>query len=185
MSKRNSRIPLVIIGPSGAGKSTILRQLVLENIIVVEPTWTTRPPRPNEAAESLEHVFVSNEVFQQKQQNGDFLGTIQMFGLPYWYGLPALRQQTDSITTVLLRAPLVKQFAHYYPKHVIYQIYDDKHVVAERLKQRETTGEQSGSRYGDYDKEVQLGNTIAARSFKNTNLTKTITEIQQAIQEDF
>jgi guanylate kinase len=176
---------LVIIGPSGAGKSTVIRQLALDNVLSVQPTWTTRPPRTGERQESLEHEFVDDDTFQAMHARGEFLGTVQLFGLPFWYGLPQLATPAEGVVTVMLRAPLVSQFQQHYPDHVIYHIYDDKQVVASRIQEREAQGEAVGKRLVDYEKEVQLGNHIAHRTFKNTDLDTTVAAIKQAITEDF
>lgn len=178
-------VPLVIIGPSCSGKSTIVRSLAEEKLVLVQPTWTTRPPRPEERKGSLEHVFVDNEAFNKKQLANEFLGAVQLFDLPYWYGLPYLTFQSDTITLVMLRAPLINTFRKHYATSVVYNIYDDLDVIADRLKTREIRGEPIGSRLKIYNQEVELGKKIADRSFKNNDLESTILTIKQSISKDY
>lgn len=177
-------VPLVFIGPSGVGKSTIVRRLVNSGDINMEPTWTTRPPRPGERGTSVEHVFIDRDTFKSHEQNGMFLETIQVFGLPHWYGVPKLNMAAG-VTSIVLRAILIDLLKKHHPEHVIYQIYDDKQTVIDRLREREAGGEDNGDRYQEFDKEVALGKQLAHRSFKNTSIDETIAAIRRAIAEDF
>ena len=81
---------LVFIGPSGTGKSSVVRGLADRGVVTVHPTWTTRPRRRDELAGSVEHHFVSEAEFLRRRDDGFFLHSVQMFGMPYWYGLPTI-----------------------------------------------------------------------------------------------
>lgn len=129
---------LVIIGPSGAGKSTVVNHLASEGLVFVNPTWTTRPPRPEELVVSLEHRFVSEKVFALKEKAGYFLETVQMFDLPYKYGLPELKpSKPDCISLIMLRAPLVERVYKYYTNFIVYQIEDSMQAIRRRLEDRQ------------------------------------------------
>lgn len=177
--------PLVFIGPSGSGKSTIIRMLAQDNIVRVQPTWTTRPVRPDEEYGTIEHKFVSDDEFEVMHQKGAFLRTVRMFGLPYQYGLPKLSFHKEYVTAVILRASLVDLFTKYYPQRIVYQIFDKEDRVVARLAKREAFGEKAGGRYEEFYEEVQLGKKLSDRSFSNTNIPHTLSLIRQSIMEDF
>lgn len=177
---------LVIIGPSGTGKSTIVQKLQSDGLIEVTPTWTTRPPREHELLETVEHCFVNQETFDAQKAASFFLDTVQVFNLPYQYGIPELTTTNESlIPTIMLRAPLVERVPTYYANFIVYHIESDQARVREALHARTQAGEPIGNRLDDYQKEVLLGRSLAHRVFINISLQKTIKEITQALSEDF
>jgi guanylate kinase len=178
---------LAIIGPSGVGKSTIIRQLYDKGLIHINPTWTTRPPRPNEESEGIEHKFVSENEFNNKQAEGYFLEVVEMFGLPYRYGVPKFKLSTrNKISLVMLRASLIPLLNKHYTNYTIYQIEDEIQKVRERLLARQKHGEDMGTRLEDYEKEVQAGKKLAKRTFVNNKSARQIAEqIGKAMLEDF
>lgn len=150
------------------------------------PTWTTRIPRPSEAENSIEHIFVSEQEFQEAQLAGLLLETRQMFGLPYWYGLPKI-EKSDSghIPLIVLRSSLIELFSRHYSNYIIYQVADTKERVKERLEARKQHGEDIGSRLDNFQKEVELGNKIAKRTFLNNSMPdKLANQLAQAIRTD-
>jgi guanylate kinase len=178
---------LIIIGPSGAGKSSVVQKLAEEGLVVVNPSWTTRPPRPGELEETTEHRFVSEAEFDKAEREGRFLETVQMFGLPYWYGLAPVQASTpEQVSIVMLRAPLLTLANKHYPSNLVYQIEDDLARIKQRLEQRQAHGEPLGTRLSDYEKEVSLGGHYAKRRFvNNDDITLLANQIRQALQEDF
>lgn len=178
---------LVIIGPSGAGKSTVLHKLVDEGLVAVTPSWTTRLPRPGEIDEGIEHRFVKEAEFKKREKEGYFLETVQMFGLPFYYGLPSVQpSRSDCVSAVMLRATLMPLFNKHYPNNIVYQISDDISRIKQRLEERQTKGEPLGSRLSDYEKEVTLGEQYAKRMFVNDGDIKSLAEqLKEAIRKDF
>jgi len=185
MAKGNLQKPLVIIGPSGAGKSTIVRELVNSKIIQVHPTWTTRPPRPHEKTESIEHIFVTEIEFDEMVRKKQFLRVVRMFNLPYRYGLTTLDFYQNKVTAVILRASLIKEFDKFYPERIVYQILCKKERIVSLLNNREISGEKAGARLNEYDREMPLGCKLANRSFINNNLKETLEDIERSIIVDF
>jgi guanylate kinase len=70
----------LLIGPSGVGKTTILRHLHAKYGWKPVPTFTTRPPRPNEP----DRVFVSNAQFEKLNEDDQLYTT--KFHFEHWYG---------------------------------------------------------------------------------------------------
>lgn len=178
---------LVVIGPSGAGKSSVVQLLQEDGLIVVTPSWTTRPPRPEEATGAIEHHFTSEAEFRKKESKGYFLETVQMFGLPYSYGLPKVEKPiNNSIPVIMLRASLLPLLGKHYSHYTVYQIEDDIAKIKARLLERQTAGQQIGSRLEDYEKEITAGRKLASRVFNNSNTLESLAqEIKEAIDTDF
>ncbi len=178
---------LVIIGPSGTGKSTAIRLLHATGIVVVVPTWTTRPPRPGELKNSVEHHFVSEKAFKKAEAEGTFLETVQMFDLPYWYGMPVVDPaKATKIPLVVLRAALIDNFYKYYTHAVVYQIEDTVERVRQRLEARKIHGEALGSRLEHFQKEVTAGRALADRTFVNNGKPEELVQqIINALEHDF
>ncbi len=64
---------IIFSAPSGAGKTTIVRQLLNRGLnLEFSVSATSREPRKNET-NGKDYYFISNEVFQQKAKNGEFL----------------------------------------------------------------------------------------------------------------
>ena len=177
---------LVIIGPSGAGKTTVIKRLFDDGLIVLTPSWTTRPPRPGEAELGIEHYFTSEEEFDEKLAHNFFLETVSMFGLPYRYGLPKVKSaKLPKVSLVMLRASLINLFDKHYSNYIIYQIEDNLSNVEKRLFDRKEKGEALGTRLDDYHKEVELGRKLANRVFVNTSIDNLYEKIKKAISLDF
>jgi guanylate kinase len=178
---------LVIIGPSGSGKSTAIRQLHQEGLVESVPTWTTRPPRPDELKQGIEHMFIPESEFRKKEKQGLILETRQMFGLPYLYGLPVITKPKDDVVPlIVLRASLIPLLAKHYSNYAIYQIEDSFSHVQQRLTARTIHGEDIGSRLDNFEEEIAQGNKLAKRTFINNESPEILVQkLKQAILKDF
>lgn len=78
---------VVLSGPSGSGKSTIVNRLIngasVDLMKVVSAT--TRAPRAGET-EGEDYYFLSQDEFDRRREQGDFLEFAEVFGSGYWYG---------------------------------------------------------------------------------------------------
>ncbi|MEI6741850.1 MAG: hypothetical protein WCK71_01900 [bacterium] len=185
-AKHLSKI-LVIIGPSGSGKSTIAKALIESNAISLTPSWTTRPMRPSEKkSQNPEHVFVSLAEFNANLMANMFLEAVQLFGLPYWYGLPRIeRPKNGAVPSVMLRAPLIELINKHYPNHVVYEIHSPIDDLHQRLLSRQEQGDNLGTRMADIKDEIDLGTKLAHRVFINDRpVPEMIKEISKLIEED-
>lgn len=184
---------LVIIGGSASGKSTLVQTLFDLGLIDVVPTWTTRPERPEEAGGSLEHVFVSDDAFDRLEQEGFFLGTATMFGLPYRYGFPRLapRPQASNasaprVRAVVLRASLLDRLAEHVPDHVVYQIEDTVERSTDRLVTRGLSEDECIARLAEREAELEKGRARAHRVFVNDRtVNDLIHAVVDAVHVDF
>jgi guanylate kinase len=175
---------LAVLGPSGSGKSTVVRELHRRGVIEVTPSWTTRPRRDDELDGSIEHRFVDDEEFTARQDAGHFLEVVQMFGLPYRYGLPAVEAPAGGrVPAIMVRAPLMPLVARHFPGHIAYQIEDDVQRARERLKHR--PGD-LGTRLDGFEEECRVGRQAAHRIFVNQGAVIDLVEaVAQAVGRDF
>ncbi len=179
---------LVFIGPSGTGKSSVVRALVAGGVIAVHPTWTTRPRRRDEHSGSVEHHFVSESEFLRRRDDGFFLHSVSMFGMPYWYGLPSIvwTERDSAVDAVMLRAPLVPILRSVYSDLVIYQVDAPRHVVGSRLATRGCAPTELDARLVDNERELVEGRRVAHRHFDNHgSLDIVIDAVEHAIRSDF
>ena len=179
---------LVFIGPSGAGKSSVVRGLADRGVIAVHPTWTTRPRRRDELDGSIEHHFVTESEFLRRRDDGFFLHSVSMFGLPSWYGLPSIVWTEDdpAVDAVMLRAPLVPILRSVYPDLVIYQIEAPGDLIESRLATRGCASAERDARLVDNERELAEGRRVAHRHFDNHGaLDVVIDAVEHAIRSDF
>jgi len=178
---------LVIIGPSGVGKTTLVKTLRDRKILHPIPSWTTRPPRPREEDEQVDHIFVSEKEFEHRSKSGFFLEEVRMFGLPYRYGLPPIEPESlGAIPVLLLRAPLVSLLQKHYSNYHIYQVEDSYERVSQRLHERSEQGERQGERLVMYEKEIATGRKLADRVIKNDgDFEALVTKAEAYILQDF
>lgn len=90
--KRGSLI--IISGTTCAGKGTIIKELLSSNDnLFLSVSYTSRAKRPGEE-DGKDYYFVSNEEFEEKIKNGDFLEYAKVHN-SYYYGTP--KQEIEKI----------------------------------------------------------------------------------------
>lgn len=77
-------LAFVLSAPAGTGKTTLVQMLVKEFPCVVESvSFTTRKPRAGEV-DGVHYHFISQEEFENKIKNNEFLEYVQLYG--HYYG---------------------------------------------------------------------------------------------------
>ena len=91
----NSAKLVIISGPSGVGKSTVVSRLIDECDLPLKLSIsaTTRPVRGDDVP-GQNYIFLSDEDFQRKVKDGEFLEYAEVFGRGHWYG--TLKEQVTS-----------------------------------------------------------------------------------------
>lgn len=73
----------IVSAPAGTGKTTLVEMLTKEfDCVVRSISTTTRPKRPNEV-DGVDYLFVTEEQFEEKVQEGKFLEHVTLFGYRY------------------------------------------------------------------------------------------------------
>jgi guanylate kinase len=182
-----TRPVLVVIGPSASGKSTSVRELDRRGVLRVHPTWTTRARRPDEVDGALEHRFVTDQVFDELETAGFFLGTVQLSGLPARYAIPRPSlADTGPVDTIMARAPFIELFAAYFPHRLVYQIEDTADRARARLVARGSDAHEIEARLAGHDAEIAAGRAIARRAFTNDgDLDGLVAAISDALAADY
>ena len=177
---------LTLIGPSGTGKSSIARELARRGLVRVQPTWTTRPRRRDEAGGVLEHRFVTEAVFGELVDADFFVGVVQLPGLPFRYGLPRLGPPTDDrVTTVLARAPFVPPLSRQVPQLLVYLIDDTSARAEQRILERGSGSVDVAARLSAHDAEAVRGRQVADRIFVNRGrLDELVDDVGGALRAD-
>src|SRR5205085_5152790 len=134
-------------------------------LVDVRPTWTTRPIRPDEADGSLEHRFVTDAEFDRLKNAGFFLDTVEMFGLPFRYGLPRSTDRTTEV--VMLRAALVERFRPLDPNFVVFYVEAAPSRIRARLQARGVSATDVAARLADNETERRIGRAVADEIFVN------------------
>jgi ribose 1,5-bisphosphokinase len=185
---------LVLVGPSGAGKSALVAALARLGVVTVHPTWTTRPPRPDEVAVGCpEHRFVSEHRFDRLADAGLFGDVVRPFGGAQRYGLPPIRHRpagspatVEQIDTVLLRATYLDRVAGRLSPMVAYQVEAPPSVLAARLAARGTEPVEIRARRAFDVEDTAVGRRWADRILPNEGtLASLVAATLAALAEDF
>jgi len=83
LGPRNGMV-FIVSAPSGAGKTTLVNQVVsfFPSRLFRAVTYTTRNPRQGEV-NGKDYYFVSEEEFQKKAKNDEFLESTETYGHSY------------------------------------------------------------------------------------------------------
>ncbi|MCK4413764.1 MAG: guanylate kinase [Candidatus Eisenbacteria sp.] len=78
--------PVVVSAPSGTGKTSVVDKLLaLDGRMIRAMTATTRPARKEEG-NGTDYLFLSEEEFGRRREQGYFAESAQVHG--HWYGVP-------------------------------------------------------------------------------------------------
>jgi guanylate kinase len=83
---------VILSGPSGVGKSTVVAGLIetCPLPLKLSISATTRPVRADDQP-GKNYIFLTDEEFQARVRNGEFLEYTEVFGKGHWYG--TIREQ--------------------------------------------------------------------------------------------
>lgn len=79
LGKCTEGLIFIVSGPAGTGKTTLIQMLVQEfSSLIPSISFTTRKPRPGEV-DGVDYHFVTQTVFQEKVEAGDFLEYVELY----------------------------------------------------------------------------------------------------------
>jgi len=151
MTPKTSPKLVVIIGPSGAGKSSVAKVLCERYGFQLQKTVTTRPQRDEY---DTDHIFITDESYQEMLDAEAFFGTLTIFG--HRYGLP--RFNPEAPTLLLLRAPAIEEFTTMFPSAFIVEIDAPLEILEARLRERNSHDRINREHL---EKEITWGRTLA------------------------
>ena len=170
--------------PSGAGKTSISKKILQkENKISLSISCTTRPKRKGEINKK-DYIFLSEEDFQKKIKNGDFLEFASVFGYRYgtlrqtvnrffnkkrdvlfdidWQGYQQLKQSGMEVVGIFILPPNKKE--------LIRRLKNRGRDTTEEMKKRMSLAQDEISHFPEYDYVVV-----------NNDLDSCVTKIQNII----
>ncbi len=147
-------ILIILSSPSGAGKTSLARVLVKDDKnLSFSVSATTRKPRPGEK-DGREYHFVSNETFEMKKKNNEFLEWAEVFGNLYgtpiasinnlleegkdlifdvdWQGGKQIRESAlkDSAVSIFILPPSIKELR----RRLLERAQDSSDTVKARME---------------------------------------------------
>ncbi len=184
----------MLVGPSGAGKSALAAALTRLGVVTVHPTWTTRPPRPDEAAAGcVEHRFVCDRRFDRMAAAGCFAEVVRPFDGAHRYGVPPVPRRpaappgaVDTIDLLLLRACYLDRARARLGPALVYQIEAPPPVLAARLAARGTGAAETLARLAFDVEDTAIGRRLADRILDNQGtLGSLVGRTLAALADDF
>ena len=184
MEIKSKNFCIVLSSPSGAGKTSISKKILQkDNKISLSISCTTRPKRKGEI-NNKDYIFLSEEGFQKKIKNGDFLEFASVFGNRYgtlrqtvsrffnkkkdvlfdidWQGYQQLKQSGMEVVGIFILPPNKKE--------LIRRLKNRGRDTTEEMKKRMNLAQDEISHFPEYDYVVV-----------NNDLDLCVTKIQNII----
>ena len=184
MEIKSKNFCIVLSSPSGAGKTSISKKILQkDNKISLSISCTTRPKRKGEINKK-DYNFLSEENFQKKIKNGDFLEYASVFGNRYgtllqtvnsfynkkrdvlfdidWQGYQQLKQSGMEVVGIFILPPNKKE--------LIRRLKNRGRDTTEEMKKRMSLAQDEISHFPEYDYVVV-----------NNDLESCVTKIQNII----
>lgn len=179
---------VVISAPSGGGKSTVIRRLLErgDSRFSYSTSMTTRPRRENEV-DGKDYIFVSEDEFSRRIENGDFVEWAIVHD--HYYGTPkeSIERMLAEGRTVLLDIDVqggLELKRHYKDRaFLIFIMPPNLQALEQRLRNRNTESEEEVSRrLAAVPREIEY----AAQYDKivvNENLEETVSRVMELIDK--
>jgi guanylate kinase len=172
---------VVVCGPGGVGKGTVVARLVAADPeLWLSRSWTTRAPRPGEAADA--YTFVDRERFERHVAEGGFLEHAEFLG--HLYGTP-WPDGTDGRDVVLeIDVQGAEQVLERDPGALVILLEPPSpEAQAERLRGRGDPPDQLARRVEVAAEELERGRRLGAVTVVNDDLERTVAEVARLIDE--
>jgi len=169
------------VGPSGAGKGSIAAALISATPgLWLSRSWTTRPPRPGEAADA--YHFVDDEAFSRRADEGGFFESARVFD--HRYGTPVPDPPVGHDVVLEIDVQGATQVRSQRPDAVVVLVLaPSRQAQGDRLRGRGESVETVSRRLAEADREEATGRALADHVVVNDDLPRATAEVA-AIVED-
>jgi len=175
---------VVISGPSGVGKTTVVERLAQVHSFHFSVSVTTRDPRPGEV-EGEDYEFVSEEEFQRRVENDEFLEWAAYSDRRYGTPRRQLEERLASGLDVVLDIEVqgAGQVKAAMPESVmIFVVPPSLSELEERLRGRGDTDDFE-RRLGIARTEIDVGSALADHVVINDDLERVVSEVVGILEE--
>jgi len=156
---RTGRNLVVVSGPSGAGKTTVCRKVAKRLGVLVSVSATTRPRRPGEA-DGTDYLFIGEEEFRRRIDQGRFVEWAEVFGQLYGTPLEELVRAEEAGNVLLLEIDVQggTQIKKRFPDALaVLLLAPGLEALRRRLSLRGTEGqEEAERRFAEAQKEIEM-----------------------------
>lgn len=180
---------VIISGPSGVGKSTVVNQLLDRSPVpmVLSISATTREPRTGEV-DGKNYIFLSDDEFRKRRNEGEFLECKEVFGRGYWYG--TLKSTVESGHTggkwVLLEIDVEGAISVKEQKPDTIMIFlhpGSMDILEQRLRDRKTDSEESIQRRLEVARNEIEKSNLYDHIIENKTVSDTVDQICDALRQ--
>ena len=170
---------IVVCGPGGVGKGTVVARLVADDpTLWLSRSWTTRSPRPGEAADA--YVFVDRAAFEAGITEGRFLEHAEFLGNLYGTPWPEARDGQDVVLEIEVQG--AAQVLERIPDALVILLEPPSaEVQAERMIGRGDAPDRVAERVAVAAAEVAEGRRLGGISVVNDEFEQTIAEVRAII----
>ncbi len=172
---------VVLCGPGGVGKGTVVRRLLAEEPeLWLSRSWTTREPRPGEAADA--YTFVDRGGFEEHVAAGGFLEWAEFQGHLYGTPVPDVPEGVDVLLEIEVQG--AAQVLERWPDALIVLLDTPSRAEQEeRLRGRGDPEDKVQQRLAVGDHERAEAQRLGATVVVNDDLDRTVAELRAVLAE--